>query len=242
MSKTEFRFKRFAVEQMGCAMKVGTDGVLLGAWCSVRPKDKFLLDIGTGTGLIALQLAQRTERQESIINAVEIDEGSCIQAQENFNRSKWADRLRLHHTSVQNLALTGLAKSFDHIVSNPPYFANSLISPDKTRTLARHTSSLSHIELFEACEKLLASDGRISLILPVVEAENLLQTARDAGFWVSRRTEVWSTPRSGAKRLLLELLRVQSLPEESILVIEGADTGSFSNDYRVLTGDFYLYF
>lgn len=223
-------------------MKVGTDGVLLGAWCRVCSQDKLLLDIGTGTGVIALQLAQRTELQKSFIEAVEIDEIACSCAQENIDRSEWADRLRLHNTSVQDFATTAPAQSFDHIISNPPYFNRSLTSPDKARTLARHTASLSHAELIEACDKLLASNGRISLILPVTEAENLIRVARDKGFWIARRTEVWPTSRSGAKRLLIELSREERLPELSKLVIEDADQASFSAEYRALTGDFYLYF
>jgi tRNA1Val (adenine37-N6)-methyltransferase len=242
MSRSEFRFKQFVIEQAGCAMKVGTDGVLLGAWCRVCPQDKLILDIGTGTGLIALQLAQRTESLKSTIYAIEIDKDSSRRAQENFDMSEWAGRLRLHHTAIQDFAVTAPANRFDHIVSNPPYFARSLPSTDKARTLARHTSSLSHSELIEACDKLLSPDGRISLILPVTEAENLLQTALVAGFWVNRRTEVWSTPRSGAKRLLFELSRHQRAPELSTLIIEDARQGTFSDDYRALTRDFYLYF
>jgi tRNA1Val (adenine37-N6)-methyltransferase len=242
MSRSEFRFKRFAIEQEGCAMKVGTDGVLLGAWCRVHPQDKLILDIGTGTGLIALQLAQRTEHTETTIDAVEIDETCCTRAQDNFDRSEWTDRLRLHHASVQYFAQSTPAASFDHIVSNPPYFDRSLISPDKTRTLARHTSSLGHGKLIEACDVLLAPNGHISLILPVAEAENLLHVARNAGLWATRRTEVWSTPRSGAKRLLLELSKRQNPVELSTRVIEGDRQGSFSDEYRALTRDFYLYF
>jgi tRNA1Val (adenine37-N6)-methyltransferase len=252
VSKTEFRFKRFVVEQAGCAMKVGTDGVLLGAWCRVRPQDKLLLDIGTGTGVIALQLAQRTEMQNSFVEAVEIDEANCARARENFDRSEWTDRIRLHHSSIQDFVVattdTTLANHFDHIVSNPPYFTRSLASPDKARTLARHTASLGHGELIEACDRLLAPDGRISLILPVIEAENLLKIAQDTGFWLSRRTEVWPTPRSGAKRLLIELSRAQIQaqtqapppPELSTLVIEDAEAGTLSPEYRTLTRDFYL--
>jgi tRNA1Val (adenine37-N6)-methyltransferase len=223
-------------------MKVGTDGVLLGAWCKVRHQDKCLLDIGTGTGLIALQLAQRTEWQGSTVDAVEIDGESCFRAQDNFERSEWADRIRLHHTSVQDFAARMSVLSFDHIVSNPPYFAHSLASSDMARTLARHARSLGHDELITVCDRLLAPDGHISLILPILEAENLLRMANDAGFWPTRLTEVWPTPRSGAKLLLMELSRVKTPPEVSTLVIEGADAGSYSDDYRSITRDFYLNF
>jgi tRNA1Val (adenine37-N6)-methyltransferase len=242
MSNTEFRFKRFSIEQEGCAMKVTTDGVLLGAWCRVGERDKLILDIGTGTGVIALQLAQRTEYSNCLIDAVEIDNESCARAQENFDRSPWTERLRLHHTSIQEFAASEPRGLYDHIVSNPPYFVSSLTSPDKARTLARHTHSLSHGELLEACQKLLAPEGRVSLILPVAEAENMLQTARNVGFCVTRQTEVWSTPRSGTKRLLLELSKRESSTEHSVLVIEAAQTGSFSAEYRALLRDFYLYF
>lgn len=223
-------------------MKVGTDGVLLGAWCRTLPEDKLILDIGTGTGVIALQLAQHTESQNSHIDAVEIDGQSCLRAQENFDRSEWTDRLELHHSSIQDFARNTTPRSYDHIISNPPYFIDSLASPDAARTQARHTGSLSYEELIAACDFLLQSDGRISFVLPAAEGEKITATAGTKGFHTSRRMEVWSTPKSGPKRLLLEFSRKDSIPEISSLIIEDDGPGSFSDEYRAMTRDFYLYF
>lgn len=242
MGKSHFRFKRFAVEQDGCAMKVGTDGVLLGAWCRIRPTDKHFLDIGTGTGVIALQLSQRTEHTNSIVDAVEIHGQSCTRARENFEYSDWSERLRLYHAAIQDFVRETPPAAYDHIVSNPPYFSDSLASPDAARTQARHTASLSYENLIGACDALLKPDGLISLILPAAEAGEMTGIAVGKGFFVSRRTEVWSTPKSGPKRLLLEFSRHEAIPELSSLVIEDAGPGSFSEDYRALTRDFYLYF
>ena len=252
-------------------MKVGTDGVLLGAWCRLRPHtDKAILDIGTGTGVIALQLAQRTESWNATIEAVEIDPEASETARRNFAASPWSTRIELHAMPVQQFTAR-----FDHIVSNPPYFTDSLTSPDPSKTLARHTSSLSYDELIAVCNSLLLPNGRISLILPTgAQAERMIAAALEHGFAPSRLTEVHSTPLSGPKRLLIEFSRrpqhplqaphatppetALSLktgkapttppeppipsPETSSLVIEGAAPGTFSAGYRALTRDFYLYF
>lgn len=241
MGGNRFRFKRFEIDQEGCAMKVGTDGVLLGAWCRILPADKLLLDIGSGTGIIALQLAQRTEQAGSTVEAVEIDSRSCEKAQENFDRSGWGDRLTLHCSAIQDFAAQATAK-YDHIVSNPPYYNGSMLPADAARRRARHTSSLAYEELAEVCSRLLNPSGRVSIILPAPEAEKMAEIAARNGFHLSRRTEVWSTPKSGPKRLLLEFARSQTVPETSSLVIEDEGPGSFSAEYRALTRDFYLYF
>ncbi len=249
MSRSNFQFKRFTIDQADCAMKVGTDGVLLGAWCRVEPTDEAVLDIGTGTGVIALQLAQRTENFDTLIEAVEIDPAACGQAQRNFDASEWggaSGRIKLHTIPVQELAEKDLPR-FDHIVSNPPYFADSLTSPDPSRTTARHTATLSYEDLVSACDRLLKPDGRISLVLPAgVETEKMIAVAASRGFIARRRTEVHSTRKSGPKRTLLEFSRRKNekepAPETASLTIEGAETGTFSEEYRTLTRDFYLYF
>lgn len=262
-----FRFKHFVVEQSECTMKVGTDGVLLGAWCRVDPgQDKAILDIGTGTGVIAMQLAQRTIFGRSMIDAVEIDEPSCRRAEENFNRSGWNDRLRVYNYAIQDFATErkDCTARYDHIVSNPPYFIDSLTSSDPSRTIARHSQSLSYDDLIKCCLKLLTPAGRVSLILPAgAETENMIATARRHDFVVSRRTEVHSTPQSGPKRTLLEFSRLGTpsepglpphnttsgiavatvnAPELTSLVIQDAGSGTFSVEYRNLTCDFYLDF
>ncbi len=242
MGGNRFQFKRFTVEQDGCTMKVGTDGVLLGAWCRIRTEDKLLLDIGTGTGLITLILSQRTENTNSTIDAVESDMPSCLKAQENFDASGWGGRIKLHRQRVQEYAAAVTPGTYDNIVSNPPYFIDSLLSPEASRNSARHAASLPHSDLIAACSKILKPDGIFSLVLPAAEGEKMIEIATGSGFHVSRRTEVWSTPKSGLKRLLLEFSRRAAEQEISSLVIEDAGPGTFSDEYRALTRDFYLYF
>ncbi len=224
-------------------MKVGTDGVLLGAWCRIRPKDKLLLDIGTGTGVIALMLAQRTENTASIIDSVESDEPGCLKAQENFDASAWGNRMKLRRQTIQEYAAATPFSTYDNIVSNPPYFIDSLLSPETARNSVRHAGSLPYEELIASCSDMLKPDGILSLVLPAVEGEKMIAIAAQKGLHVSRRTEVWSTPRSGTKRLLLEFSRQENgMPEISSLVIEDYGPGTFSDEYRALTRDFYLYF
>jgi tRNA1Val (adenine37-N6)-methyltransferase len=222
-----------------------------------------MLDIGSGTGLIALQLAQRTEGA-TIVEAVEIDPAACETARRNFEASLWRDRLVLHEASVQEFAMIISNEGrFGHIVSNPPYFVDSLASPDASRNVARHTHTLSYEDLMRCCFGLMKPSGRISLIVPAGAcAEKMIEAAGAYGLVVSRRMEVHSTPRSGPKRVLMEFLRrefagvgvVETGPEEaagggatiapevSSLVIEDAGPGTFSAEYRALTRDFYLYF
>jgi tRNA1Val (adenine37-N6)-methyltransferase len=265
-----FSFKRFDVDQTGCAMKVGTDGVLLGAWCDVRPgRDEAILDIGTGTGLIALMLAQRTESfSDVVIDAVETDFVACAAAQRNFEASEWSKRLVAHAMSAQQFAREATAavgfipvpepvpRKYDHIVSNPPWFTDSLLSPDVGRTMARHTGELSYEELISVCDRLLKPDGRVSLILPAGgQTDKMIAIAASVGFAVSRFTEVWSTPTSGPKRSMIEFVRqiAVDFPRESqslenapthtpYLTIQESGAGPFTEEYRALTRDFYLHF
>ena len=158
-----FRFKQFAVRQDRCPMKVGTDGVLLGAWAEVRPGDRRMLDVGTGTGLIALMLAQRSA---AWITAVDIDVECATQAAENFAASPWADRLDAVSVAVQRY---DPVEKFDLIVSNPPYYVDSLLSPDEGRNTARHAAGLPFGELAAAVVRLLSPGGRFALVLPPVE-------------------------------------------------------------------------
>jgi tRNA1Val (adenine37-N6)-methyltransferase len=245
--RNTFTFKRFEIDQTGCAMKVGTDGVLLGAWCRAGMGfDESILDIGTGTGLIALQLAQRTERYHTTIDAVEIDPAACRVAKKNFEASEWADRLTLYPMSAGEFALMAASGAesvhtplkYDHIVTNPPWFVDSLTSPDAGRTTARHTGSLPYNELIAVCGKLLKPDGKVSLILPAgAETARFLTIAGAAGFGTTRMTHVHSTPASGPKRTLLELSRLAQTTE-----ISAATLVIHDEEYRALTRDFYLYY
>ena len=157
-----FKFKQFSVNQDNCAMKVGTDGVLLGAWCDVESA-KMVLDIGTGTGLIALMIAQRTDC--ALIDAVEIDKSAYVQASGNFKDSRWCGRIGVFNLDFKQYVDECNTK-YDLIVSNPPYFENSLKSSNLERTMARHTDSLSFDELLHGASMLLSESGIISLIVP----------------------------------------------------------------------------
>ena len=217
-------------------MKVGTDGVLLGAWVEVRPGDRRMLDVGTGTGLIALMLAQRSAAR---ITAVDIDAECAMQAAENFAASPWADRLDAVPVAVQRY---DPAERFDLIVSNPPYYVDSLLSPDEGRNTARHAAGLPFGELAAAVVRLLSPGGRFALVLPPVEMQRFRSAALGRLYPV-RWTEVCSTPRRGVRRILAEFCTTPvPAPEPARLIIELGGPDSYTEDYRRLTGDFYLKF
>lgn len=242
-----FEFKRFRVEQAGAAMKVGTDGTLLGAWARVDPRQERLLDVGTGTGLIALMLAQRTEGWSAVVDAVEIDEGSFWQASDNFSESPWSGRLRAVHADfgdyaqqVHDVSGKGI---YDHIISNPPYFTDSLKTPDPRRTAARHTDRLSYGELASLSAGLLTDTGLLSVIIPFDSEISFRREADRCGLYLSRRTIVRSLPQIPPKRVMLEFSRTRTIvPEENELLIETRSGGHYSKEYRILTKDFYLKF
>ena len=229
-----FRFKQFAVEQDDVAMKVGTDGVLLGAWVNCEGA-KHILDIGTGTGVIALQMAQRN--QQAKVQAVEIDETATKRARANFDASPWAERLEVKQTAVQEFAP---AEKFDLIVSNPPYFVDSLLPPDAKRSTARHTHDLTFEELDEAVARLLAEGGRFALILPVAEFEKYLTITQ---LNIVRRCDVHPVEGGAVKRIMAEFAKQKpnTIAHETIAIEKGR-RGDYTDDYRVLTKDFYLKF
>lgn len=238
-----FRFKRFAVTQEKSAMKVGTDGVLLGAWCGVHESDRYALDIGTGTGLIALMLAQRGEHHPLKVDAVEIDADSAAEAAANVACSPWPDRICVSHCSVQDFAVTD--KRYDIIVSNPPYFSDSLLPPDSSRTAARHSVSLSYKELLGAASGLLSEKGRFCVIIPHEHQDGFLQLASSFNLLPGRLTAVISKPGSKPKRALIELVcrpYAHVSPYEDKLQIESAEAGCYTAEYMSLTSDFYLKF
>ena len=239
-----FRFKRFTVRQERCAMKVGTDGVLLGAWAPIRETDRRLLDIGTGTGLIALMLCQRSAG--SLVTGVDIDD--VAQARENGDSSPWGERLQFVQTPIQHFFPP---ERFDLIVSNPPFYIDSLTSPDAGRTTARHTVHLSQAELIGSVVRLMAPGGRFAVVLPTPEADRFLQTASGLLDLV-RRTDVCTTPRRPAKRALMLFMRAANRrdprtgsglhPVRDLLVIGTGEHECYTPEYRALTGDFYLKF
>lgn len=230
-----FRFKRFSVEQSNVAMKVGTDGVLLGAWVAFGGGERRVLDIGTGTGVIALMAAQRSNAE--YIAGIDIDKAAAKRAAANFADSPWCGRLHAFLSPIQEF---GADEPFDVVISNPPYFVDSLLSPDSRRTAARHAASLPFGELDAAICRLLSSDGRAALILPPEQMEAF---AAATSLYVVRRCDVRSVPDGAVKRVLAEFARHAAAEvRREELVIETAERGVFSDEYRRLTKDFYLKF
>lgn len=231
MSNSYFAFKQFVVHHDRCAMKVGTDGVLLGAWADVT-KANHVLDIGTGTGLIALMLAQRSKAK---VTAVEIDEDACTQAINNVGLSPWKERIEVIRTDIRTYKPERL---FDCVVSNPPYFVNSLKSPNEQRSVARHTDTLSYRKLLQSAANMMTKDGIFSVILPFEALNEFWSTAMEFHLYPSRQTAVLSKPNTPAKRVLLELKPQICSCKVSRFVIEEAPH-IFSDDFKNLTRDFY---
>ena len=236
MSNDYFIFKHFTVNQEGCPFKVGTDGVLLGACANVSGKKK-ILDIGTGTGLISLMLAQRCKAE---ITAIEPDPNSFLQASANIRSSMWADRIILKNCLLQNLEhFDGL---FNLIVCNPPYFIASLVNPDPSRAFARHNNSLTHQDILRGVSRLLAPDGLLQLILPPDEGNRFMAKASEYGFFCNSILKIRSVPSSGIKRVILGFTRQKIDRVESCLTIEKGRRHEYTEEYIRLTKDFYIKF
>lgn len=237
MANAFFNFKQFSVHQDRCAMKVGVDGVLLGAWAS-KDAPRKILDIGTGTGLIALMLAQRYPM--AVIHAIDIDADACAQAGENITQSPWHDRIKAEEVSLQAFARE-TSVEFDFIVSNPPYFNQSFTPPNASRTNARHTSTLTHEELMRRASGLLASDGVLCLILPLEEAARCIETAPRYQLFCTSEITVYHKPNALPKRKLLAFSKTESFTkEEGELTIETDKRHIYTNEYTALVQDFYL--
>ena len=236
MGNPWFQFKQFRIEQEKSALKVGTDGVLLGAWCSVHGATR-ILDVGTGTGLIALMLAQRSEAE---ISAIEINEDACKDALNNFQKSPWADRLKLISADFNHFC-NDRSAYYDLIVSNPPYFKKSLISADSAASVARHDVSLSFLQLIGGSKRLLTEKGRLAVILPVKAFDDFRETARLTGFYLYRKTLVIPKIGKAPKRVLLEfsVSAVYPIFDELVILLE---RDKYSDGYAELTKEFYLNF
>ena len=228
-----FRFKQFAVVNDRTAMKVGTDGVLLGAWCPVCGAQR-VLDVGTGCGVIALMVAQRNG--QALIKGIDIDPGSIEEAGLNFANSPWSDRLTAQLLDFNKLESR---ERYDLIISNPPYFTDSLLPPDAARTLARHTATLSYRQLIEGAAQRLTDDGSLALISPTEAEGTIIEAATFASLPLRRLTRVIPFEGGAAKRILWLLSRRDIPYHEDTLTIAHRD-GTFTSEYIALTGDFYL--
>ena len=235
MSNDYFQFRQFIVHQQRCAMKVGTDGTLLGAWAAAPSVKCRILDIGTGTGLIALMMAQRFPESEVI--GIDIDPEAVAQARENVRLSPFSERITIEQQDLMKFVDT---KGFDVIVSNPPYFVDSLECPDDQRTMARHTVSLTYDGLIRQAFRLLKDDGSLSLVIPA-ESRSLIESAASlSGFFLSRVCLVKTTPRKQPKRQLIEFRKhsVKELIIEEEIIEDSPNV--WSAWYQQLTKDFYI--
>jgi tRNA1Val (adenine37-N6)-methyltransferase len=242
MSQQPFQFKKFKVHQDRCAMKVGTDGVLLGAWSSIEHEPKSILDIGAGTGVIALQLAQRSSA--STIDAIEIDDQAHEQCTHNFENSDWADRLFCYHASVQEFA-SEMEHKYDLIVSNPPFFKAPKSIDAQTqnisqeRAVARFTDTLPFKHLVVCAAHLLSQNGVFCTILPHKEADSFIEIAAQNKLFISKICTIRGIKTSKIKRCMLAFSLHQSKPKTQELIIE-VSRHNYTQEYKNLVRDFYV--
>ncbi|HNW57276.1 MAG TPA: methyltransferase [Bacteroidales bacterium] len=233
MSNNYFSFKQFTIWQDKSAFKVGTDGVLLGAVTDVSGA-KSILDIGSGTGLVAIMLAQRCEAE---ITAIEPDHESYLQAYSNARNCKWSNRIMVCETNLQDYCPD---VKFDLIVSNPPYFVDSMQNPDPRKSAARHNDSLNSDDLLKGISRLLSNDGKFQLIMPYVEGNIFIADAQKYGFYCNSILKIKPLPTAEIRRLILTFGRNRLKSMEKFLTIERGKRYDFTEDYINLTKDFYL--
>lgn len=231
-----FKFKQFTVHQDKCAMKIGTDGVLLGAWTSLEKNPQSILDIGAGTGVITLQLAQRCSAE--LIDSIELDEDAYEQCVENFEISSWADRLFCYHAGLDEF-VDEMEEKYDLIVSNPPFYSEEMGSGDMARDMARQNNSLPFEDLVAGVSKLLSADGVFNVIVPFKEEQRFIQLTKTAGMHLKRLTHVRGNPASEIKRSLMEFGWDVATPLVNELIIE-EQRHVYTKEYIDLTKEFYL--
>jgi tRNA1Val (adenine37-N6)-methyltransferase len=236
MANNYFTFKKFTIYQDKSAFKVGTDGVLLGA-CTDITGVKSILDIGSGTGLISIMLAQRCD---AVITAIEPDYESYIQTCENVSRCDWYDRIKVEHTTLQNF--NPGQRKFDLIVTNPPFFSESLKSPDFRKTLSRHNDSLTSYEILDGVLRLLEDKGRLQLIMPYVEGNVFIAEAHKYGLYCNEVLKIKPLSAMEIRRLILTFGRYRIKTAERFITIESGIRHEFTEEYINLTKDFYLKF
>ncbi|WP_188651819.1 tRNA1(Val) (adenine(37)-N6)-methyltransferase [Yeosuana aromativorans] len=236
MSNKPFIFKQFSVNQDRCAMKIGTDSVLLGAWTSLKTNPKSILDIGAGTGILALMLAQRSAAE--LIDAIEIDEDAYEQCVDNFEQSPWGDRLFCYHAALEEL-VDEFEDQYDLIISNPPFYSEDYKTDNGKRDMARFSDALPFEHLLDSVSKLLSKEGVFSVIIPFKEEKTFIALASKFKLFLNRMLYVKGAPTSETKRSLLEFSFRESAIETQELVIETA-RHQYTEDYINLTKDFYL--
>ena len=232
-----FKFKRFQIKHDKCAMKIGTDGLLLGAWADVSSARR-VLDVGTGSGVIALMCAQRT--QDALICGIDIDEIAVCQARDNVAKSPYAKNICIDVADYREFSLNNLFPNgqFTNIVSNPPYFIEHTTSPDERRSVARNSNSLPFEDLLKNSSEILCQGGRLSIIVPVSLACYVVSCAAKYSLFLCRRTDVADSPSLCFKRSLLEFSYDVVLQTERDFLIIHDENGDYSSDYRLLMCDF----
>lgn len=233
MKKTkDFQFKQFSISGGYTGMPVSTDGVMLGAWAELGQCSQ-VLDIGTGTGLLSLMIAQRYPTMD--IDAIDIDQHAISAAKQNFAASPWEERFKLLNGDILSYSFN---QSYCAIICNPPYFNSGEKAQNQTRAIARHTDQLNHQALLNRCWQLLKHNGKASFVLPLVEGNHFIQLALDMGWHLSRRCEVKPREAKPVNRLLIELSKQATTVENNRIQI--ADTQGYSADFVQLTQAFYL--
>ena len=231
-----FKFKQFTIQQNQCAMKIGTDAVLLGAWASLNNNPFSILDIGSGTGVLSLMLAQRSHAE--LIDAIEIDDLAYEQCVENFENSVWNDRLFCYHTSLEEFT-EEIEDKYDLIISNPPFYSEDYKTDNQSRDLARFEEALPFEHLLESVSKLLSELGVFSVVLPFKEEKKIIALASKVNLFPNRISHVKGNPVTQIKRSLIEFSFHESVIKTSELIIE-TSRHQYTEDYINLTKDFYL--
>ena len=231
-----FKFKQFTVNQDRCAMKIGTDSVLLGAWTTVEHNPYNVLDIGAGTGILSLMIAQRSNAEQ--IEAIEIDDEAFEQCAENFENSPWSDRLFCFHASLLEY-MEAVDEKFDLIICNPPFYSEDYKTKDKSRDLARFSDAMPLEHIIFAVINFLSDKGKFSVIIPHKEEENYIEEASLIDLFPNRILRVRGNEKSDLKRSLIEFSYSERPIKISELIIE-TERHQYTQDYINLTKDFYL--
>lgn len=236
MANSFFEFKQFTIQQDSCAMKIGTDAVLLGAWSSFDKENGNcrILDIGTGTGILAIMAAQKNPT--ATVDAVEIDHEAFLQAKENIGNSPWKDNIHIAECDVSDFFTT---QKYDFIVSNPPYFEKSLKSPDVQRSVARHTDTLSFDKLASSIKRLLNDEGKAYIILPAEAEDSMCSAAINHNLYLSHKANIITKDGQKAKRVIIVLRHNTSTYTEENITVRNSD-GSYTEQYVKMTADFYV--
>jgi tRNA1Val (adenine37-N6)-methyltransferase len=232
----KFSFKQFEIQQDQCAMKIGTDGVLLGAWTSIEQNPETILDVGAGTGIIALMMAQREPMAQ--IDGLELDTEAYVQCVENFEASPWGDRLFCYHASFQEF-MEEMDEPYDLIISNPPFYSEGISSGNEARDIARKNEALPFEVLIKGAERLLSVQGQLSVIIPYAQEENIISIGQAVHLYPERITRVKGSQNTDVKRSLIQFSRNKKVCLPTHLTIE-VERHVYTKEYEALVKDFYL--